>query len=1004
MYTKTPLASAISLVLAAGALGIGNQVLAQEAEEEVQELAPEEIVVTGSRIRKDVFTSSAPMDVIDIGEASVAGIASVGELLQTNTVASGSPQVTAATSFEFVQNGGLGASTLSLRGLGANRTLVLLNGRRAGPAGVRGGVSSFDLNVLPLSTIQRVEVLKDGASSIYGSDAVAGVVNIITRKDDGASVDAFLSMPNESGGEESRISASWGKTFSRGNFRLTADYMREEELARGDRDYFECGNQYIFDQATGERADIIDPRSGRRHCEDLTWGHVWLYDYAAGSNVPDSASLLAQFDYDNDLGQHIPGYAVDPNNPEWLSTPPGFFPVGYDPASDAVTNDDHPFQDQESLIPKNELMTFYAEAEYELTEELTAYSEVLLNRRETTANGYRQYWSYIYSSNFDFVCGLGAGCGNPQSAGWSGAQWYSPTAITDHNDSKVEVDYYRALAGLRGELTETWSWDFSFNYSRSDGDYTNDVIFDDAISDQNFLVSSCEGTTTSIRGIPCVDIPWLDPELLRGNVSPEVRDFLFGTETGNTKYTQWSVDGFMTGEAMDLPAGPLGVAVGFQYREDEIRDVPGEITHDAATGLSNAWLDSAGITEGDDKTYALFAELNVPVLTDLPVIRNLTFNASGRYTDVDSYGDDTTWKIGMNWQIIDTVRLRANRGTSFRAPALFELYIANQTGSISQRADPCIDYAQRLADGDISQTLAANCAADPAGLPPDYTGGTVTPTVITGGGLGVLEAETSESNTIGLIWQPEFADLSMSIDYFDIEVKDEVDQLGGERIILECYESEFGFAFGDTEPLCDLFDRSGINLGLDNVRDSFLNIARQTNRGFDYAIRYITEVPWVAGSLTVDLRATRQIEDTRAFFEDTAEDLNGLVGDPVWVGNSDVTLDRGPWTFFWGMDYVGTSSNEEHFGGNLVTYRDVDYRGVLFTEAVRYHAFSVSREFEESGWTALVGVANAFDQEPPQLTSVQTSAEYTMVGNSLLVSQYDWLGRRFFLNVNKTFE
>jgi len=178
---RTPLALAISIALANGSLMMSTPVLAQD-EGAADTEAIEEIITTGSRIRKDVFTSSAPMDVIDVGQASIQGIANVGELLQRNTAAAGSPQVTSAISSEFVSNGGLGTSTLSLRGLGANRTLVLINGRRPGPAGTRGAVSSFDLNILPLSTIERVEILKDGASSIYGSDAVAGVVNIITRK------------------------------------------------------------------------------------------------------------------------------------------------------------------------------------------------------------------------------------------------------------------------------------------------------------------------------------------------------------------------------------------------------------------------------------------------------------------------------------------------------------------------------------------------------------------------------------------------------------------------------------------------------------------------------------------------------------------------------------------------------------------------------------------------------------------------------------------------------
>lgn len=207
---RTPIATAISIALANGSLVVGAPVLAQEADDAASEVV-EELIVTGSRIRKDVFTSSTPLDVIDVGQASVQGIANMGELLRRNTAAAGSSQVTAATTTEFVQNGGVGANTLSLRGLGANRTLVLINGRRPGPAGTRGAVSSFDINILPLATIERVEILKDGASSIYGSDAVAGVINIITRKDDGGEIDGFISQPSDSGGEETRLSATWGK-------------------------------------------------------------------------------------------------------------------------------------------------------------------------------------------------------------------------------------------------------------------------------------------------------------------------------------------------------------------------------------------------------------------------------------------------------------------------------------------------------------------------------------------------------------------------------------------------------------------------------------------------------------------------------------------------------------------------------------------------------------------------------------------------------------------------
>jgi iron complex outermembrane recepter protein len=987
---KRPLAHAIGFALAANTCGL----YAQEIEADNEAKQEEKIVITGSRIRTGGFDEARPVDIISAESAVSQGLGDIGALLRNSTIASGSNQVTSATSTAFVQDGGTGAETLSLRGLGASRTLVLLNGRRAGPAGTRGAVSAFDLNVLPLSVIERVEILKDGASSVYGSDAVAGVVNIITKKQDGGNIETSLSQPGESGGEEFRINATYGQTFKRGSFSITADYNKKSELAKGDRDYFSCGEQYIFDPTSGERADVIDPRTNKYHCSDAVWGHVWVYDYQdENSNVPGSgAPTRFQYDYDGDLGNYVPGLVTDPNNPDHLATPPGWFPVAYSRATDGVDNADHPFQDLESLVPKNVRSTIFAQADYALTDNIDVYAEMLLNRRQTTSNAYRQFWGYIYNENF-----FG---GNPLSEGWTGAQYLSPLAVTDKFGGEITVDYRRFVFGMTGDLADTgWYFDLSYQNSRSDGKYVGDIIFDDSISDQDFLTGSCEGDVSSVRGVPCVDIPWLDPNFLAGNIPDEVAAYMFGVDRGKTVYKQSTLEFFVSGDLFSLPAGAVGAVFGAAYQKDELDDVPGE-----ASRSGNVWgSSSAGITRGKDTTTSVYTEFKVPLLEDAFLTKYLEMELSGRYTDVDSYGDGNTFKVGLNWKIDDAWRVRASRGTSFRSPALFELYLANQVGFLSQRRiDPCISWGESLDQGAISQTTADNCAAD--GIAANYLGGGSDADIVSGGGVGLLKAETSVAKTLGLIWTPEFADLSVSLDYFNIEINNEVTQLGAGTILSKCYASEFF----PTDPLCSLFQREDDPntsfQGIVSVQDQYINIASQVNKGYDLALAYSVDTSY--GTLRFDTQHTFQLESKEAFFADTVIDTNGEFGDPKHVATYNLALQKDNWVVNWAINYIGGVSNREAYedrvGKSTATYRGEQYDVVIASDSVMYHAFSVIYDWKDQGLKTAFGVANAFDKQPPQVTTLNLG-ELSTQGRSAFYSQYDWLGRRVFLNLSYDF-
>jgi iron complex outermembrane receptor protein len=934
----------------------------------------EEVVVTGSRIIRDGYSSASPMDVITVDQAAVEGIADIGSLLQTMTIASGSPQVTTATSTAFVQEGGIGTSTISLRGLGANRTLVLLNGRRIGPSGVRGQVSSFDLGLMPIVAVDRIEILKDGASTMYGSDAVAGVVNVITRKDDGLSFDVYGAVPGESGGEQSRLSLRWGTSSDRGHFSIMGDYNKTSELKKGDRDYFNCGEQYYFDPDTGERSDTIDPRTGKPHCNDLLWGHIWIYDYSG-----QPSRVKAQYDYDGDLADYADSFSDIGGD---MVAPDGWYPVSYDEASLGYTNADHPFQDGASLIPDNETYTIYADASYNISDTMTMYGEVLSSRRETYVNGYRQFWTYIYNGNFDFYYFYQTpNAGSALSEGWEGSQWLSPTPITDHNDDSIEVSFNRVLLGLEGESGD-YNWDISAQYSKSDGDYISDQIFDDSISDSWFAYGSCEGTVTSVRGAPCMDPRWLDSGFNNGELTPEERAFLFGREKGNTEYTQWSIEGLASGPLFDMPAGEVLGAIGFQFRGDEIEDVPGEITL-----ASNAWgASGAGITAGTDNTRAVFGEVEIPLVTDAPAAEMIMLNASMRYTNVDSYGAGTTWKVGLNWEITPTVRLRASSGTSFRTPALYELYLADQTSFIGQRqVDPCINWGDNLDTGSVTQRLADNCAAD--GIAPDFAGAAISATVITGGGLGVLEAETSEAQTIGLVWQPEFTNLSVSIDYFDIQIDDEVSQLGAGVILSQCYNSEFY----PNEKLCDQFDRDPLDSKITDIRDSYINVATQKNRGWDLQATWVEDLD--IGTLVLETQHTFQIEDSVSLFAENTRDTNGDLGDPKWTGRASATLDTGSWSAAWVVNMIGDADNYDYanaegtiYGRPVIRKFDVD--------RVMYHNASMAYSFA-NGMTVRGGISNVFDKAPPRISRGNGSRQ----GNSAFYSQYNWQGQTFFANV-----
>ncbi|MCC5879322.1 MAG: TonB-dependent receptor [Idiomarina sp.] len=976
MSRTTPIASSIrtALMLGLGAsfLAIPGAALAQQNQDQDEEQAqerdrPERIQVVGSRIRTDGLDSNTPIEIISADLANEQGLSTLGELLRTSTVASGSDQLLAAYSVGFVTAGGSGAESISMRGLGANRTLVLLNGRRAGPAGTRGQVSAFDMNALPVSAIERVEILKDGASSLYGSDAVAGVINIITKRGDDAQFNVSGSMPTDSGGETYRINGTFGESYSRGSWRVVADYNVNTGLKRGDRDYFDCSERYLTDQL-GFRADPIDPRTGEFHCSES--GPGIFHGSAPGGRF--------QYDYGNN------GFApVTETNPNVTAQPDGFYWAGYDKETDGLLDGgSHPFRRTQTMIPETEVVSVYLQADYDLTNNISMYGELLHSSRETESRNTRQFWT----------AQLGYRQMNDYAPGWEGEGLVMPVSLTDWFGNETTVDYTRGVLGLEGSLGY-WNWDVSWQRTLNDGEYKNQIIFfDSMLMAQETLLGLRDcgpDEVTQYSQKECVVVPFFDPQLMVGNPSDEVRDFLFGSETGRTIYKQDSIDAYITGDLYELPAGPIGSAFGVYYQYDEIQDTPGFHTLNG-----NSWgLTGSGITAGSSDTFAAYAEIQIPVVRDLPFVESFDITASGRFTDVSTYGSGETYKLSAVWDIANGFRVRASQGTSFRAPALFELFLDDQTGFLGQVQDPCVNWVESA-----NPLIRENCAA--AGIPDTYIAGVGSSmTAVTSGGQGLLEAETSVSKGIGLVYTSPENRIAASIDYYDVTISDQVTNVGGAAVLNQCYTSE-NFA---TDPFCNqITRRDGTNgdWGVEEVRGGYLNTSEQKVRGVDIVVTYRESFDF--GDLRIRWDHTNQIE--RSFLQFADSDrlyYIGRVGNPKHVGTINSTFSRNDWSFNWNIQYYDKTNNYWLYANeNRTTYRGRTVTAIAETPTYILHSFSATKNMFNDSLDLTVGIANAFDKKPPTVTP---SFLNTAGNTPLFASQYDYLGQRVFFNAQYRF-
>ena len=745
MTLKTnKLRDAISFALVGtSALAASGVAFAQEENKDAGQL--DTVVVTGSRIPRAELENEQPIITVSREQIEKQGFSSVADILQ-NLTSAGSPAISRANALSSGED--VGGYYIDLRNLGASRTLILLNGKRLGVS--TSGLQ--DLGQIPMSAIERIDVLKDGASSIYGSDAIAGVVNVITRKNfEGAQADVYLGAYDQ-GESKQDYSFTLGANSDRGGLTFSAEYSKEDPVLGGDREFSRYGN-------SGRNF----PFSG---WSLISQNGVWL-----GGNCGSGLCTLNR--------------GSDPRNPN-----------NYHSITPAErSNPNEVMYVQTGLERKSTFLS----ASYDITQNIRFVTDIGYNKRITQQQiaGYPGNYGFgLLSANSYFNPAPGA------DQYWFRRFWELPRR------TRSELQTVRVSLGLEGSFDlndHLWTWDVGFlSNENTNNKYARGDAYVPALQaalGPSYLNSAtgrveCGSSAsptpygTNFGNGECIPFnPFLPfgqaGEGSLGNAA--LQAFLFPEyhDAGKTQTTDYTAN--IAGSLFSLPAGDFGIAFGLEHRREEGRFVPDAVNQAGqSTGLP------ATTTQGSYSLDEAYLELEIPVLADLPGAKELTFNVASRYSDYSNFGNTTNNKFQMRWRPMDGLLVRATYADGFRAPSIADLY-GGVGGSFEYYTDPCGIGAP----GSVNGSAACNAAGVPVGyvqLGQANVPCTVYPCQTNfqflNGSNPDLSPETAKSKTAGLVWSPKWVDgLDLSLDWYDVKIEDTIISDSVDNILNDCYRN-----------------------------------------------------------------------------------------------------------------------------------------------------------------------------------------------------------------------
>ena len=967
-----------------------------------QEGEGNEVVVTGTRLRSPNQESAVPITSISGETFFQTGQISVGD--QLNELPSIRSTFSTQNSTRFLGTAGL--NLLDLRGLGTQRTLVLVNGRRHVGGDILNNAVSTDINTIPTDLIDRIDIISGGQSGVYGSDAIAGVVNFVL-KDHYDGVQARAQSGTSSQGDAGSYYASIlaGKNFAggRGNIAANLEFAHQTDFYGSERSNLRNTNSFVVVDT--------DP-SGSDGVPDRIFMHDVRSTTIANGGLVTFKSPTGACGHDNNLGANF--------NCTFLFQPDGSLVpqtgtrVGIGPNGSFLGGNGTNLREGHQLVlqPRQDRYTGNIVAHYEISSAFVPYMESTFAHVVTTGStsGPAFFQGSTLDANLErprldnpFLSAQARALITSQMI----ASGTAPSSITDSTQFKLQEnlldlgvrneaskrDTFRIVVGLKGDFGSGWHYDISGNY----GQFKESTKIEGNLNVQRFLLAM-DSTRNAAGQIVCrsqvdptagdaaqaatafgdidnrlpTDISACVPlnPFGSGNVSQAAKQYVLQDTVSHGKITQTDVTATLSGDSskwFELPGGPIGIGIGGEYRRETNKFTADPLVQDGYT-FYNA-LPSFRPPAFEVKEA--FGELRVPLLKNIPLIRELTVLGSGRVSRYKgSAGTVYAYDGKVEWRPVNDLLIRGGYARSVRAPNLTELYSAQSQNFAPGFVDPC--SARNIGTG--SSHRAANCAA--AGIPTSYDFVYTQSLETLSGGNPNLKAETSDSYTLGGVLTPHWVPgLTFSVDYYKITVNNVIAAVDAQTIADQCYDSP-----SLNNPYCALFKRAGAGGGpkgevehqiLDgSLLASTLNFAKLKARGIDVDLAYHHRFGNVDlsshGVWTHVLQRSDYLNPTDPNFEDR---IRGELGDPKDNFNWTTDARIGKVTLTYELRYIGPmylsgSAAENYESVNGDPPQNADYADVARYKAVLYHMVRVNYDVSNR-FSIYLGADNITNRLPP---------------------------------------